>query len=107
MDPTPTVNVAGTPADTGVVGPARVSRSAGLRLIVTSAVFPATLAMTFVTLVVVTVVAVPDASVVAEELDSEPASVLNETDTPSTPGRPDTSSTRAEISAVPPDGPSV
>jgi hypothetical protein len=93
--PTPTVNVAGTPADTGVVGPARVTPVRGLRPTVISAVFPATFAVTFVTREVVSETrAVPLSSVVADELDNDPLSVLNVTGTPGTPD-PETSSTRA------------
>ena len=63
--PTPTVNVAGTPADTGVVGPARVIPVRGFSPTLTSAVFPATFTVTLAARDVVSVVcAVPEASVV-------------------------------------------
>ena len=104
---TPTVNVAGTPADTGVVGPARVRPVRGLRLSVISTVFPATLAVTFAVRVINAVIlAVPLSSVVAVELESDAVSERNWTETPGTPD-PDTSSTRAEIVVVPPFGGSV
>jgi hypothetical protein len=104
---TPTVNVAGTPADTGVVGPAKVMPVRGLRLTVTSAVFPATLAVTFaVREINAVMLATPDWSVVAEELERLAVSVVNDTGTPGTPD-PATSSTRAEIVVVPPLGGSV
>jgi hypothetical protein len=50
--------------------------------------------------------AMPDESVVAGLGAICPVVAANCTGTPDT-GRPETSSTRAEISAVPPDGPSV
>jgi type II secretory pathway pseudopilin PulG len=107
VEATPTVKLVGTPADTGVVGPARVIPVLGLRLTVTSAVFPATLAVIFAVREISAVtLAVPVSSVVAEELDRLAVSVVNATATPGTPD-PATSSTRAEIVVVPPLGGSV
>src|SRR5436190_524048 len=102
--PTFTVNVAGKPAETGVVGPAMDMPVRGFRPTVTSAVFPATLAVTFAVRGAFTVVvATPDASVMAVEGFSVPWSVVNVTGTPDK-GLPDTSSTRAEMVDVPPPG---
>jgi hypothetical protein len=104
---TPTVNEAGTPADTGVVGPAMVTPVRGFNRTVTSAVLPATFAVTLASrLVVSDTLAVPEASVSADDAESVPLSVENVTGTPAT-GEPDTSSTRADITAVPPPGASV
>ena len=67
----------------------------------TSAVFPMTLAVTFAAREVVSVVlAIRVPSVMADELESAPASVLNVTGIPARPN-PDTSSTRAVIVDVP------
>jgi hypothetical protein len=79
----------------------------GLRPTVTSAVFPATLAVTFAARDVVKVVcATPRESVLTDGLESDPASVVNVTGTPERP-LPDTSSTRAVMVADPPEGPNV
>jgi hypothetical protein len=56
--------------------------------------------------VVSVVCAIPAASVVADEIESEPASVENVTAIPAIPV-PDTSSTRAEMVEAPPEGPNV
>jgi hypothetical protein len=67
---TATVNVAGTPAETGVVGPVSVTPVRGFRPTVASAVLPATFAVTFAGRDVFRVtVATPLASVMA--LDDE------------------------------------
>jgi hypothetical protein len=102
--PTPTVNVTGTPADTSVVGPASVMPVRGLSFTVTVAVFPATLAVTMVSRDVVRAVrATPFSSVTADVGSNEPLSAVNVTGMPVRP-KPETSSTRAEIVVVPPDG---
>ena len=104
---TPTVNVAGTPAETGVVGAVIVIPVRGFSLTVISAVFPATFAVTFASRDVVSkTVAVPESSVTAEDADRVPLSVMNDTGMPGT-GPPEVFSTRAEICDVPPAGPSV
>ena len=51
-------------------------------------------------------VATPLASVIADDAESVPVSLVNVTGTPGTPA-PDVSSTRAEIVLLPPAGPSV
>src|SRR3954453_7450923 len=109
LAPTATVNVAGCPAETCVVGAVMVIPVRGLGVRVTSAVLPAALAVTFAerapaldALVAVNVdVATPEASVVAVTGFSEPLSALKVTGMPGSPA-PDTSSTRALIVAVPP-----
>jgi hypothetical protein len=104
---TPTVKVAGCPAFTGVVGAASVIPVRGFNPTVTSAVFPATLAVTFETRdVFKTVCATPSESVFAVAGERVPLSVVNVTGTPGSP-EPDTSSTRAVIVELPPTGPSV
>src|SRR5882672_10889200 len=110
---TPTVKFAGNPAEIGVVGAVIVIPVRGAIPMVTSAVFPATLAVTLAARVVdcvdvnvSVVVATPDESVGAVEGFSEPLSVVNVTGMPDSPV-PDTSSTRAVIVDVPPVGATV
>src|SRR5947207_3668804 len=105
--PTPIVNVAGCPAFTEVVGPEIVTPVRGFSPTVTSAVFPATLAVTLaVRDVFRTVCALPSASVVDDDADNVPLSVVNVTGMPARP-EPDPSSTCAVIVELPPTGPSV
>jgi hypothetical protein len=99
-----TVNVTGTPAETGVVGPLMLTPVLGFSFTVTVAVLPATFAVTIVSREVVSVVrATPSASVTAVEEDSVPLSLVNVTGTPEMP-RPAAFSTRAATTAAPPDG---
>jgi hypothetical protein len=105
---TATLKSAGCPAATGVAGPVMPIPVRGFNP-TTSAVdvFPATVAVTLDSRVVVSVArATPDESVVEGFGEIAPVVAVNCTGTPAT-GSPDTSSTRAEISAVPPLGPSV
>ena len=104
--PTPTVNVAGTPAEMGVVGAVSVTPVRGLSRIVVSAVFPATFAVTFASRVVSVEVATPLASVMAVVGDSVPLSVENVTRRPDS-AAPVAFSARACTVAVPPFGGSV
>ncbi len=102
--PTPTVNVIGVPAAIAVVGPVMLTPVRALRLTVTVAVLPATFAVTIVVRVAVRLVlATPLESVVADPAPSCPWSAVKLTGTPGSPA-PVTSSTRAAISVVPPDG---
>ncbi len=104
---TPTVKVAGTPAEMGVVGAVSVTPVRGRRVTLTSAVFPETLAVTLVAAVVVSVVvARPLLSVTAVEFVSTPLSVVNVTRMPGT-AEPVVFSVRACTVAVPPLGGSV
>ena len=92
------------PAATGVVGPVIVTPVRALTVTVTVAVLPATLAVTIVCrLAVRDVLATPLASV---ETDPEPSCPLSAVKVTGTPGMPAplVSSTRAEISVVPPFG---
>src|SRR5262245_5357304 len=104
---TPTVKVAGRPADIVAVGPAIVTPVRGLNVTVTSEVLPATLAVTLAVVgALTTVVATPDESGVAVGGSRLPCSVVNVTGMPETP-TPDTSSTRALIVELPPAGGNV
>ena len=102
---------AGSPADIEVVGPVIEMPVRGFSETVTSAVLPATVAVTFAVrspdcddgadVSVSVVVATPNESVVAVAGFNEPLSVENATGIPPSPV-PETSSTRAVIVDVPP-----
>ena len=101
------VNVAGDPAETCVDGGVMPMPVRGLRSTTTVAVFPATFAVTVDLRVVVSVMlATPFASVFALAADSVPASAEKLTGT-LVMACPVLLSTRAEITDVPPDAPSV